>query len=87
MCFETWRSFVAIAVVCAILTIFCPAAIAWQNGVQTIEVPDQFTITKVATSELATNIYCLTVDANGAVVVAGPGYVRRLIDDLSLIHI
>ena len=81
MCFETWRSFVAIAVVCAILTIFCPAAIAWQNGVQTIEVPDQFTITKVATSELATNIYCLTVDANGAVVVAGPGYVRRLIDD------
>ena len=81
MCFETWRSFIASAAICAISTVSCPAATAWQNDVQTIMVPDQFTITKVATSELATNIYCLTVDANGAVVVAGPGYVRRLIDD------
>ena len=81
--FETWRSFIAGAVVCAILTVSCPAAIAWQNDGQAIVVPDQFTITKVATNELATNIYSLTVDANGAVVVAGPGYVRRLIDDNS----
>lgn len=46
-----------------------------------IQVPEGFIIKKVADNALATNIYSLTVDANGHTVVAGPGYVKRLIDD------
>ena len=76
---------------CAVLAVLmglcpnatCSTVFARQTEAKAIEVPEQFAITKVATNELATNIYCLTVDANGAVVVAGPGYVRRLIDDNS----
>ena len=45
-----------------------------------IKVPQGFKIVKVADDNLATNIYSLTVDTKGHTVVAGPGYIRRLID-------
>ena len=57
------------------------ATLTRQSYSQEIKVPDGFTITKVATDDLASNIYSLTIDSNGAVVVAGPGYIRRLIDE------
>ena len=46
-----------------------------------IQVPDGFTLTQFAGPDLANDIYCLHVDANGRVVAAGRGYVRQLIDD------
>lgn len=44
-------------------------------------VPDGFEVSLFADDDLATNIYTLTVDNNGQVVVSGPGYVKRLLDD------
>ncbi len=46
-----------------------------------IQVADGFKVTKVADDQLATNIYTLTVDSNGHTVVAGPGYIKRLLDN------
>jgi putative heme-binding domain-containing protein len=44
-------------------------------------VPDGFEVSLFADDDLATNIYTLTVDHLGQVVVSGPGYVKRLLDD------
>jgi putative membrane-bound dehydrogenase-like protein len=43
--------------------------------------PDGFEITQFADDDLATNIYTLTTDPRGEVVVGGPGYVKVLHDD------
>lgn len=45
-----------------------------------LKVPDGFTVTQFAGPELANDIYCLHIDDQGRVVVAGRGYVRQLID-------
>jgi putative heme-binding domain-containing protein len=45
-----------------------------------IRVPDGFTVTQFATDELAHDIYSMTVNADGRVVVAGAGYIRTLVD-------
>jgi putative heme-binding domain-containing protein len=45
-----------------------------------LKVPDGFTVTQFAGPELVNDIYCLHVDSQGRVVVAGRGYVRQLID-------
>jgi putative heme-binding domain-containing protein len=45
-----------------------------------LKLPAGFTITQYAGPELANDIYCLHVDAEGRVVVAGKGYVRYLVD-------
>jgi len=42
--------------------------------------PEGFEVTRYASDELAHDIYCLTVDSLGRVVVSGPGYVKILID-------
>lgn len=44
-------------------------------------VPDGFSINLYADDDLAHDIYSLTLDSQGRVVVAGRGYVRILIDD------
>lgn len=62
------------------VTFCCLAIAASVCGQAPIQVTDGFEITKVAGDELATNIYTLTIDSNGHTVVAGPGYVKRLID-------
>lgn len=49
--------------------------------VPAIEVPDGFRVEQFAGDSLAHDIHCLTLDSKGRVVVAGPGYVRILIDD------
>lgn len=49
-------------------------------GQSPIDVAEGFKITKVADNQLATNIYSLTIDSHGQTVVAGPGYIKRLLD-------
>jgi putative heme-binding domain-containing protein len=46
-----------------------------------LRVPDGFEVTEVADSSLANDIYCLTVDPEGRVVVSGRGYIRILVED------
>lgn len=45
-----------------------------------VQVPEGFEVTEYASDELAHNIYSLTIDSKGRVVVAGSGYVKILID-------
>jgi putative heme-binding domain-containing protein len=46
-----------------------------------LRVPAGFTVTEYADSRLANDIYTLTLDPRGRVVVAGRGYIRILVDD------
>ena len=50
------------------------------SAVSGVRVPDGFQVTLYADDELASNIYSMTIDAKGRVVVAGPGYVKILHD-------
>ena len=45
-----------------------------------LHVPDGFEVREFATDEQAHDIYCMTIDALGRVVVSGPGYVKILED-------
>ncbi len=45
-----------------------------------VQVPDGFEVTEFAGDDLAHNIYSMTIDSKGRVVVAGAGYVKILID-------
>lgn len=58
-----------------LLPAFAPAAdLSW------LKVPADFAVTEFADAKLANDIYCMTIDAKGRVLVAGKGYVRHLID-------
>lgn len=46
-----------------------------------LKVPEGFKVTQFADDSLATNIYCMTTDSRGRIVVAGPGYIKILLDD------
>src|SRR5262249_34523349 len=46
-----------------------------------LRVPAGFEVTEFAGSDLANDIYTLTIDPRGRVVVAGRGYLRVLVDD------
>jgi putative heme-binding domain-containing protein len=46
-----------------------------------LRVPPGFEVTEFAGSNLANDIYCLTLDPQGRVVVSGRGYIRVLVDD------
>jgi putative membrane-bound dehydrogenase-like protein len=46
-----------------------------------LRVPPGFEVTEFADSKLANDIFCMTLDPHGRVVVSGRGYVRTLIDD------
>jgi putative membrane-bound dehydrogenase-like protein len=54
-----------------------PRAIA-ETG---LAVPDGFTVTQFADDSLAHDIFSMTIDSLGRVVVSGPGYVRILEDE------
>jgi putative membrane-bound dehydrogenase-like protein len=45
-----------------------------------VELSDGFSISKVAGDELATNIFCMTLNSQGQPVVSGPGYIKTLVD-------
>lgn len=62
----------------AVLLLFCSHVLAAEEiGVQ---VPAGFEVTEFAADDLAHDIYSMTIDAKGRVVVAGAGYVKILID-------
>ncbi len=46
-----------------------------------LRVPPGFEITEFADSTLANDIFCLTLDPRGRVVVSGRGYIRLLLDE------
>ncbi|HWY88411.1 MAG TPA: PVC-type heme-binding CxxCH protein, partial [Gemmataceae bacterium] len=52
-----------------------------QTGVPGFKVPPGFVVTEFADHNLANDIFCMTVDAKGRIVVAGRGYIRILVDD------
>jgi putative heme-binding domain-containing protein len=66
----------------AFLTVFtCVPALARADNVQNgLRAPAGFEVTEFADSRLANDIYTLTLDPRGRVVVAGRGYLRTLID-------
>jgi putative membrane-bound dehydrogenase-like protein len=49
-------------------------------GDATFKVPDGFEAILWADDDLATNIYAMTTDSRGRIVVSGPGYIKTLID-------
>lgn len=49
-------------------------------GNDNVRVPEGFAVRLYADDELAHNIFSMTLDAKGRVVVSGPGYVRILLD-------
>src|SRR5436190_17254199 len=57
-----------------------PAVLAGniQHG---LRVPTGFAVTEYAGSNLANDIYCMTLDPQGRVVVSGRGYIRVLVDE------
>src|SRR5262249_14245883 len=46
-----------------------------------LRVPPGFEVVEFADSKLADDIYCMTLDSQGRVVVSGRGYIRMLVDD------
>src|SRR5437660_12400011 len=46
-----------------------------------LRVPPGFEVTEFADSKLANDIFSMTLDAQGRVVVSGRGYIRILVDD------
>src|SRR4051812_26128781 len=48
---------------------------------QGLRVPDGFEVTEFADSRLANDIFCLTIDPKGRVIISGRGYVRLLLDE------
>ncbi|MGH7223630.1 MAG: DUF7133 domain-containing protein, partial [Gemmataceae bacterium] len=46
-----------------------------------LRLPEGFEVTEFADSSLANDIYCMTLDPKGRVVVSGRGYIRLLVDD------
>jgi putative membrane-bound dehydrogenase-like protein len=63
--------------ICGSLAAFARGADPEEIGVQ---VPAGFTVTRYADDTLAHDIFSMTVDSLGRVVVSGPGYVKILID-------
>ncbi|WP_197440061.1 PVC-type heme-binding CxxCH protein [Calycomorphotria hydatis] len=45
-----------------------------------IQVPEGFEVTQYADDDLASDVFCMTTDSQGRIVVSGPGYIRILID-------
>jgi len=68
-------------ITCPILVMTLLAVSARAEEVVGLRVPDGFEVVEYAGSALANDIYTLTTDARGRVVVAGRGYIRTLIDD------
>src|SRR5438034_11712916 len=56
-------------------------ASAVQEPQHGLRVPSGFEVTEYADSKLANDIFSMTLDPHGRVVVSGPGYIRILVDD------
>jgi len=62
-----------------LVTLAASVAVAADDEIGVV-VPEGFQVTRFADDSLAHDIYCMTIDSLGRVVVSGPGYVRILID-------
>ena len=60
--------------------LLAPTETLAQREAAGVRVPEGFNISLFADDEMAHNIYSLTLDSRGRVVVSGPGYIRILID-------
>jgi putative membrane-bound dehydrogenase-like protein len=58
------------------LAALCPA-----GEFHGLRVPDGFEVTEFADGKLANDVFCLTVDPRGRVIVSGRGYIRILVDE------
>ena len=71
--------------ICALAFLFagfiCNSPFAEEKEATWLKVPDGFKVTHFADDDLATNIYSMTTDRLGRLVVAGPGYIKILLDD------
>jgi len=56
------------------------AELSAEENLLGVRVPDEFVVTRYADDELAHDIYSMTIDSQGRVVVSGAGYVKILID-------
>lgn len=75
-----WPPRVVRGTVLLVIVVFAVPAMG-QTTSPRVNVPAGFRVTLFADDDLASNIYSLTIDASGRVVVAGPGYVRVLHDN------
>jgi putative heme-binding domain-containing protein len=67
---------------CAALAILFTFTSAFAQNVQHgLKVPDGFEVSEYADSPLANDIFTMTLDPRGRVVVSGPGYIRILVED------
>ena len=66
--------------VCA-LFVFAGATSLAQTPPHGLRVPEGFEVVEFADNTLANDIYCLTLDPKGRVVVSGRGYIRLLLDN------
>ncbi|RMG42183.1 MAG: hypothetical protein D6725_00010 [Planctomycetota bacterium] len=57
-----------------------PAVAGWELD-RAVRAPEGFRVQSFAGDALAHDVFCMTVDARGRVVVSGPGYVKILSDD------
>ena len=65
----------------ALLLLAAIPAAAPGSPVTDLKLPPGFTAKLFADNPLAPDIYTMTIDDDGRVLVAGPGYVRVLVDD------
>ncbi len=58
-----------------------PAAAQFEETRVPLDAPAGFVVTRFAGDDLAHDVFSLAIDPQGRVVVAGPGYIKRLVDD------
>jgi putative heme-binding domain-containing protein len=63
------------------VALLCPLPLLAQNVQQGFRVPPGFEVVEYADSKLANDIFSMTVDPKGRMIVSGPGYIRLLIED------
>jgi putative membrane-bound dehydrogenase-like protein len=67
--------------IACLLVLMGPSCIYAQSVQHGLRVPAGFEVVEFADSKLANDIYCLTIDPKGRVIVSGRGYIRILVDD------
>jgi putative membrane-bound dehydrogenase-like protein len=65
----------------AFIVLLLPGRAPGQDTPHGLKVPPGFEVTEFADASLANDIYCMTLDPKGRVVVGGRGYIKILVDD------
>src|SRR6516162_5664692 len=65
----------------AAFLLFCVLPARADNVQHGLRVPDGFEVTEYVGSDLANDIFCMTIDPQGRVIVSGRGYTRILVED------